>query len=831
MRFILTDYQEVAAFETVKRLRQAAREFADDKDYSAVSLTAPTGAGKTVIAAAVIERLIFGDDVSGPNPKATVLWLTDNPSLNEQTKRKMLTASSSLKMNNLVTVDGSFDQETFDTGKVYFLNIQKLGKSTSYVLGNTDVRRYSLWDTIGQTIRTLAEDFIVVIDEAHRGTGRSEQSRPTIVNRIISDPDGQLPAAPIVWGISATPERFDEAMAKASSPQRTARRIKVEPEDVRASGLLKDTLDIRHPEDSQPSDATLTRLAAENIKEMTQRWKTYSESENEPLVQPVMVIQVRDGETEAGYREILTTLRETWPELTDRAIGHSLESHSTLEVDHWSIRYVAPENIQDDKELKVVLFKQALTTGWDCPRAETMLSFRRAEDYTYIAQLIGRMVRTPLARRIVTDDSLNVVSLFLPYYERESVDAVVEKLQSDPSAPPIDIVSNLVNYSRNPKVDARVFAAIEAIPSYVVPGRIHKSQIARLHAFASRLAGDGILEDAVTLADETLLALLREKRNELESSGKFQQLVRELGKIEISKVSVQLLAGERTNETEEAVTDVRDINAVFRRAKLGLSDGLAEIYWDALLDEALDRGDMLNPDIVKIEVAALASDPDIVTAVENTAAKLVADWFANHGKEISNLQASAQAAYQPIRAQAKSSEETSILLPGVVSLPGGQSPRTYDQHVFASSEGEVLFTFNEWEHEVVNAELGAGAVAWYRNPTGGEKSLRVPYFDTSGEKSMYPDFIFLEDVGGKIVPSIIDPHNYALADTAPKWRGLSDYASKHGDKFGRIHAVIKTPDGVLKRIDLKDLAVQEALQDAHTGDDIIAIFSAHGSAY
>ena len=59
----------------------------------------------------------------------------------------------------------------------------------------------------------------------------------------------------------------------------------------------------------------------------------------------------------------------------------------------------------------MVLFKEALTTGWDCPRAEVMLSFRSAQDYTYIAQLIGRMVRTPLARRIATDDVLNTLSL------------------------------------------------------------------------------------------------------------------------------------------------------------------------------------------------------------------------------------------------------------------------------------------------------------------------------------------------------------------------------------------------------------------------------------
>ena len=38
-----------------------------------------------------------------------------------------------------------------------------------------------------------------------------------------------------------------------------------------------------------------------------------------------------------------------------------------------------------------------------CPRAETMMSFRRAEDYTYIAQLLGRVIRTPLARRVATN--------------------------------------------------------------------------------------------------------------------------------------------------------------------------------------------------------------------------------------------------------------------------------------------------------------------------------------------------------------------------------------------------------------------------------------------
>jgi NAD-dependent deacetylase len=63
---------------------------------------------------------------------------------------------------------------------------------------------------------------------------------------------------------------------------------------------------------------------------------------------------------------------------------------------------------------KVVFFKETLSTGWDCPRAETMMSFRRAVDYTYIAQLLGRMIRTPLQQRVMVDETLNEVHLYLP---------------------------------------------------------------------------------------------------------------------------------------------------------------------------------------------------------------------------------------------------------------------------------------------------------------------------------------------------------------------------------------------------------------------------------
>ncbi len=270
MRFVLTDYQEVAADSLVRALRRASRDFEEDDEYTALNLSAPTGAGKTVVATAVIERLFNGDDHGPRDPEATVLWVTDDPSLNEQTRRKMDMSSSLIGPGQLETIDASFDQETFDPGKVHFLNIQKLGKSTGYVKGGVDKRTYSLWTTLRRTVEERGGHFVVVIDEAHRGA-KSNRERPTIVARIISDPDGAVPPMPIVWGISATPERFEQAISRAV-PARTRKDVRVPIEEVRESGLIKDKVLIKHQADTQPGDATLGYMAVEELRRFDEGW-------------------------------------------------------------------------------------------------------------------------------------------------------------------------------------------------------------------------------------------------------------------------------------------------------------------------------------------------------------------------------------------------------------------------------------------------------------------------------------------------------------------------------------------------------------------------------
>src|SRR5438067_1450230 len=107
MRYDLFDYQRDAAVQVLGRLRRCRRDWADDRSLSAFALSAITGAGKTIVATAVIEALLFGSADLGiePDPRATFLWVTDDPALNRQTYNKMLAASDLLDPFRLVIIE------------------------------------------------------------------------------------------------------------------------------------------------------------------------------------------------------------------------------------------------------------------------------------------------------------------------------------------------------------------------------------------------------------------------------------------------------------------------------------------------------------------------------------------------------------------------------------------------------------------------------------------------------------------------------------------------------------------------------------------------------
>ena len=97
---------------------------------------------------------------------------------------------------------------------------------------------------------------------------------------------------------------------------------------------------------------------------------------------------------------------------------HVLGDHSTQKFGAWEVDWIEPQRVQDEPHVRVLVAKDAISTGWDCPRAEVLVSFRPAKDHTHITQLLGRMVRNPLARRVPGDERLNAVDCILPFFDR-----------------------------------------------------------------------------------------------------------------------------------------------------------------------------------------------------------------------------------------------------------------------------------------------------------------------------------------------------------------------------------------------------------------------------
>jgi len=401
-----------------------------------VSFTAPTGAGKTIIMSALIEDIFFGDDQYVEQPDAIIVWLSDSPQLNEQSKQKIDSKADKIRLSQCVTVsEESFDKEMFENGHIYFLNTQKLSV-TSKLTKNGDGRTYTIWQTLANTVREKSDRLYFIIDEAHRGMqGREASKATTIMQKFLkgSSSDG-IPPMPVVIGMSATTQRFNALVEGTSS---TIHKSIVTTDEVRASGLLKDRIVITYPEEGTVNnDMAILQAAADDWKEKWEHWTQYCFEQHYAYVNPILIIQVLNGTgdalTDTNLDDCIAKIEErTGFKLENGQVVHTFGgTTATLTVNGLEVRYEEPSNIADDRNIRVVFFKENLSTGWDCPRAETMMSFKHASDATYIAQLLGRMVRTPMQMHIQVDDVLNDVHLYLPYFNEDTVKDVVEALQS-----------------------------------------------------------------------------------------------------------------------------------------------------------------------------------------------------------------------------------------------------------------------------------------------------------------------------------------------------------------------------------------------------------------
>jgi type III restriction enzyme len=849
MKFTLKDYQADAVREVLANLKKARKRWQEDADRHAFSLTAVTGAGKTVMAAAAFEALFHGDDDYGfdADPGAVVIWFSDDPSLNEQTRFRLMEASDRIRHTDLVVVESKFNQAKFQAGKIYFLNTQKLGKNSLLVRGHDpdelesnagtllpdtrpDLRSHTMWDTIRNTIEDPMLTLYLVLDEAHRGMGKpsaaSLSAKTTIVQRLINGAHG-VPGVPVVWGISATVERFNKAMDGALKRDRLAN-VVVDAAKVQESGLIKDAILLDMPDEVGDFDTVLVRRATDKLKASTDAWAEYARQQEQPqTVLPLMVLQVPNTPDPNDVGRALDTIYQQWPDLPSGSVAHVLGDHATQQFGHRKVPYIAPERVQDSTWVRVLVAKDAISTGWDCPRAEVMVSFRAATDPTHITQLLGRMVRSPLARRIPGNDRLNSVDCLLPKFNRDTVGEVVDALmKGDDSAPPPPgrVLVNPVAMLPNPAVTEDVWALFERLPSQTRPQRGAKPA-RRLTALAHELSSDDILPGAGNLAHAAMHTVLDNLR------------ASEKDKIEVKRKAVLTVDGKtvvadmrgRSKSFDEfwEDADMAVIDDAYRRAARIFSPDISRTYVDTLAYRAADPedADEFEEALVegRVQVAALGLVTEVGPIFDAEADKLAKTWLAEHGPAIKCLSHDRQEAYRLVREMSTEPQDVDLVKPlarfepTTVRLHDVETALpAYPDHLLCDTEGRFPAELNNWEAKVLETEMKRdGFACWYRNPQQpGQSSLGVAYLSADQYGIVRPDFIFFSrSDDGSLVADLVDPHGIHLADALPKLRGLALYAQAHSAAFRRIESVAEA-FGKLRVLDLKKKAVRAAIAEA-----------------
>lgn len=367
----------------------------------------PTGSGKTVMMACFLKSLTR--DPQFQADKAFV-WVSFSEDSYTQSKSKLWEyygGAGEIALKDL----NDLAEGHLGNNDVFFINWQKIKDSTKEgrKLRRENERGITFDNFIHETQEAMRE-FVLIVDEAHRDTDTE------LAQEIVD-----LINPRIIIRITATPRNepsHDEIQDGRAGYVRITRDEAVE------SGLIKEKIitqtkeDIaRHAHKELDQDKLLLELAYNKRLELKKLYDLLKLPIN-----PLVLVQLPNDDK--ARRE---TLNKTKKEVVlDFLRSKKVEEY---EVGIW----LADEkkNIEtithNGSRVSFLLFKQAVATGWDCPRASILVMFREIKNPVFHIQTVGRILRMPEAKHY-SDSALNIGYLYTNY-ERNQVLAGFDRVK------------------------------------------------------------------------------------------------------------------------------------------------------------------------------------------------------------------------------------------------------------------------------------------------------------------------------------------------------------------------------------------------------------------
>lgn len=351
----LKEFQEWA----VAKLRTL---FFDPQAKNTTIFSAPTGSGKTVMLIALMDSVIENN----PNDyDYAFVWLTPgNGELEEQSYNSTLEKASLAQPQML--------QDTltngFSNNSVTFINWEQVTKTGNIATRDGEVS--NLYQRIEEAHQNDLH-FVVIVDEEHRNRTSKTQA---LIDHFKADRTIRT---------SATPQSRGKAYNL----------VQVDEEDVIHQGMITRSvilnLGVNEGDNISNPVSYFLDLADEKRREIKRSYQELNKDIN-----PLVLIQLPDEKSGKKNKEYMEARGELIQTIEDylKEIGQQENQIARwLSGDHFNTEAIEKNN----SSINYLLMKQAVSTGWDAPRAKILVTLRVNMEVEFTLQTIGRIRRMP----------------------------------------------------------------------------------------------------------------------------------------------------------------------------------------------------------------------------------------------------------------------------------------------------------------------------------------------------------------------------------------------------------------------------------------------------
>jgi len=384
MNINLKNYQEKAVGELIATFKTLLTK---EEQKKVCVFQAPTGSGKTLMTAKFIEEIIR----EVPEMDLCFVWISiGKGELHLQSKHALERIFDGAPRVSLVEEEFTGGRERIVRNEVVVVNWEKL-RSKERETGDwknilmKDGEKLNFRDVLYKTREQ--RKVIMIIDESH--IGATAERTNELRDEINAD---------VVLEMSATPRITPDPRDLARG---TAGYVFVEPKDVIDEGMIKKELIINEKideitDDEADSQEVVLQTAYNKRLELKKLFEKEKANTN-----PLVLVQIPTAE--AGEDKIKAVRKF----LADKGITERKDGTGNGKLAIWlseqkseTLDWVS----EPDNEIEFLIFKQAIDTGWDCPRAHILVKFRESHSETFEIQTVGRILRMPEQKHYASED-------------------------------------------------------------------------------------------------------------------------------------------------------------------------------------------------------------------------------------------------------------------------------------------------------------------------------------------------------------------------------------------------------------------------------------------